>query len=146
MVSTDGKEIADTAEFYIEVDSADRNTLDLLNDARKAHGYAVTLFSDLIARQENVAEAVGTKTTIIECGITQVAQRRIGIPTVPRRTNKAFGPSWGTGRQTAERMALVARDFQPQTQWALVAIPAPIYFVPRQSQKRSGNIQSRYNG
>ena len=26
-------------------------------------------------------------------------------------------------------MALVAKDFQTQTQWALVAIPAPIYFV-----------------
>ena len=25
-------------------------------------------------------------------------------------------------------MALVAKDFQTQTQWALVAIPAPIYF------------------
>jgi|GWRWMinimDraft_5_1066013.scaffolds.fasta_scaffold04833_2 hypothetical protein len=40
----------------------------------------------------------------------------------------AFGSSWGTGRQKAERMALVAKDFQTQTQWALVAIPAPIYF------------------
>lgn len=26
-------------------------------------------------------------------------------------------------------MALVTKDFQTQTQWALVAIPAPIYFV-----------------
>ena len=33
-------------------------------------------------------------------------QRRIGIPTVPRRPNEAFGPSWGTGRQILERMAL----------------------------------------
>ena len=33
-------------------------------------------------------------------------QRRIGIPTVPRRPNEAFGPSWGTGRQISERMAL----------------------------------------
>ena len=33
-------------------------------------------------------------------------QRRIGIPTVPRRPNEAFGPSWETGRQISERMAL----------------------------------------
>jgi hypothetical protein len=37
-----------------------------------------------------------------------------GIPKVPRRTNMAFGSSWGTGRQKAERMALVAKDFQTQ--------------------------------
>ena len=51
------------------------------------------------------------------------------IPKVHWGTNKALGPSWGTGRRKAERMALVAKDFQNQTQWALVAIPAPIYFV-----------------
>jgi hypothetical protein len=61
-----------------------------------------------------------------------------GIPKVPRRTNKAFGPIWGTGRQTAERMALVAKDFQPQTQWALAAMSAPIYFA-----KMDGSTESK---
>jgi hypothetical protein len=35
----------------------------------------------------------------------------------------------GAGRRKAERMALVAKDFQSQAQWALVAIPAPIYVL-----------------
>jgi hypothetical protein len=39
-------------------------------------------------------------------------------------------------------MALVAKDFQNQTQWALVAIPAPIYFVRKAASlpKREGLI------
>ena len=31
------------------------------------------------------------------------------------------------GRQNAERIALVAKDFQNQAQWALAAMPAPIF-------------------
>jgi len=48
------------------------------------------------------------------------------IPNVLRRTTKVFGLDWGTGRQTEEKMALVVIDFESQTQWALVAMPAPI--------------------
>jgi hypothetical protein len=35
----------------------------------------------------------------------------------------------GAGRRKTERMALEAKDFHLQAQWALVVIPAPIYFV-----------------
>lgn len=34
----------------------------------------------------------------------------------------------------AERMVFKAKDFQVQAQWALVAIPAPIYFARCQGQ------------
>lgn len=35
----------------------------------------------------------------------------------------------GNRTSDGEKMALVAMDFESQTQWALVAMPAPIYFV-----------------
>ena len=49
------------------------------------------------------------------------------------------------GNRTSEsgKNGLWAKDFQPQTQWALVAIPAPIYFVKSCSTRIGAVIRAR---
>ena len=51
-----------------------------------------------------------------------------GQDTESSQANRRPSGRRGAGRRKAERMALEAKDFQDQAQWALVAIPAPIYF------------------
>lgn len=60
-------------------------------------------------------------------GLTAESQRRTGYR---KQSDKSASRKdrRGVGRQKTERMAFEAKDFHDQAQWALVAIPAPIYF------------------
>lgn len=63
-----------------------------------------------------------------------------GQDTESSQANRQPKGSWRAGRRKSERMVFETKDFQNQAQWALVAIPAPIYFVWRQSKLRLPNF------
>jgi hypothetical protein len=73
-------------------------------------------------------ETVAAKKTSAKCGPKphRRSQRRVETDS-SLADQRTLGCNGKPDAGTEERIALVAKDFQIQAQWALVAIPAPIY-------------------
>jgi hypothetical protein len=84
-------------------------------------------FRSASGRSRKAEVAAGQRTPCAGRGLTAKSQRRAGYRKQSGKPAILRGRR-GAGRRKAERMALEAKDFQDQAQWALVAIPAPIYF------------------
>lgn len=78
-------------------------------------------------KKQESGVAAGQRTPCAGRGLTAKSQRRAGY----RKQSGKPAPFGTSGSRTPEsgKNGLRAKDFQHQAQWALVAIPAPIYFA-----------------